>query len=198
MEPVNWYPPCWDVTIPERIEVTRTRGRLCTPIAKSWPVKSRIETCPVKNATRVRQARIPIPPACCATVAPMPPMARTRPGGVFIIISILCKSECHRAAYTEREQARRRTMAKRATTTGREKTGHADSPRQDSQRPAHADHGDAGGQESANTRGARTQRATGARPSASPPVPGQAKADPPLPRGGRQPERPGQDARAED
>jgi hypothetical protein len=88
-------------------------------------------------------------------------------------------------------------MAKR-TTTGREKTGHSDSPRQDSQRPTHADHADAGGQESANTRGARTQRAAGARPSASPPVPGQGKADPPLPRGGRQPERPGQDARAED
>jgi len=88
-------------------------------------------------------------------------------------------------------------MAKRTTTTERDKTGHADSPRQDSQRPAHADHADAGGQESANRRSARTQKATGARPSASPPVPGQAKADPPLPRGGRQPERPDQDGRAE-
>ena len=89
-------------------------------------------------------------------------------------------------------------MAKRTTTTRREKTGHADSPRQDNQRPAHADHADAGGQESTNARGARTQRATGARPSAAPPVPGQGKADPPLPHGGRQPERPGQDGRAED
>lgn len=89
-------------------------------------------------------------------------------------------------------------MAKRTTTTRREKTGHADSPRQDNQRPTHADHADAGGQESANTRGARTQRATGERPGAAPPVPGQGKADPPLPRGGRQPERPGQEGRAED
>lgn len=84
-------------------------------------------------------------------------------------------------------------MAKRTTTTGREKTGHADSPRQDSQRPAHADHADAGGQESTSRRAARTQRAAGTRPGAAPPVPGQGKADPPLPRGGRQPERPGQD-----
>jgi hypothetical protein len=88
-------------------------------------------------------------------------------------------------------------MAKRTTITGREKTGHADSPRQDNQRPAHGDHADAGGQESGNQRRARTQKATGARPSAAPPVPGQAKADPPLPRGGRQPERPDQDGRAE-
>jgi hypothetical protein len=89
-------------------------------------------------------------------------------------------------------------MAKRTRTTRREKTGHADSPRQDNQRPGHADHADAGGQESGNARSARTQRATGARPGAAPPVPGQAKVDPPLPRGGRQPERPGQDGRAED
>src|SRR6188474_3342229 len=99
--------------MPERIDVTSTRGRLWTPIAKSWPVKSRSETCPLTKATRVRHRRIPIPPACRATVAPTPPMARTRPGGVFIIISILCKSECHRAAYTEPDPARRRTMAKR-------------------------------------------------------------------------------------
>jgi hypothetical protein len=89
-------------------------------------------------------------------------------------------------------------MAKRTTTTGREKTGHADSPRQDSQRPAHGDHADAGGQESTNRRSGRTQRAAGTRPPAAPPVPGQGKLDPPLPRGGRQPERPGQDARAEE
>ena len=88
-------------------------------------------------------------------------------------------------------------MAKRTTTTGRDETGHSDSPRQDTQRPAHADHADAGGQESTSGRDARTQRAAGARPAASLPVPGQAKADPPLPRGGRQPERPGQDARSE-
>ena len=89
-------------------------------------------------------------------------------------------------------------MAKRTTTKSTEKTGHADSPRQDTQRPAHGDHADAGGQESTNRRGARTQRPPAAPPSAAPPVPGQAKMDPPLPRGGRQPERPGQDARAEE
>ena len=89
-------------------------------------------------------------------------------------------------------------MAKRTTTQGRDKTGHSDSPRQDTQRPTHADHADAGGKESTSRREARTQRAVGTRPSASPPVPGQAKADPPLPRGGRQPERPGQDARSEE
>jgi hypothetical protein len=88
-------------------------------------------------------------------------------------------------------------MAKRTTTRGGEKTGHADSPRQDSQRPAHGDHADAGGQESTSRRGARTQIAAGTRPGAAPPVPGQAKVDPPLPRGGRQPQRPDQDGRAE-
>jgi hypothetical protein len=88
-------------------------------------------------------------------------------------------------------------MPKRSTTTGRDKTGHSDSPRQDNQRPAHGDHADAGGQESKNLRGARTQRAAGTPPDAAPPVPGQGKLDPPLPRGGRQPQRPGQDGRAE-
>ena len=39
------------------------------------------------------------------------------------------------------------------------KTGHADSPRQDSQRPAHSDHADVGGQESALPATERTQRA---------------------------------------
>jgi hypothetical protein len=90
-------------------------------------------------------------------------------------------------------------MARRAAATrGRGKTGHSDSPRQDTQRPAHSDHADAGGQESTTQRGARTQRAVGARPPTAPPVPGQQRADPPLPSGGRQPERPGQDARAEE
>ena len=89
-------------------------------------------------------------------------------------------------------------MAKRTLTTGRDKTGHSDSPRQDTQRPAHADHADAGGQESTSRPAARTQRAPAAHPGAAPPVPGQAKSDPPLPRGGRQPERPGQDARSEE
>ena len=89
-------------------------------------------------------------------------------------------------------------MAKRTATTGRDVTGHSDTPRQDSQRPGHADHGDAGGQESTSRRAARSQQATGTRPEEAPPVPGQRQSDPPLPRGGRQPERPGQDARAKD
>lgn len=83
-------------------------------------------------------------------------------------------------------------MAKRTTTTGSDKTGHADTPRQDTQRPAHADHADTGGQESTSRRALRTQHSTGARPELAPPVPGQRQGDPPLPRGGRQPERPGQ------
>jgi hypothetical protein len=87
---------------------------------------------------------------------------------------------------------------KAAATRGRDDTGHSDSPRQDTQRPAHSDHADAGGQESTTDRGARTQRAVGTRPLAAPPVPGQQRADPPLPSGGRQPERPDQDARAQD
>ena len=89
-------------------------------------------------------------------------------------------------------------MARRRATTGRDVTGHSDTPRQDSQRPEHADHADAGGQESTSRRPARTQHATGTRPEEAPPVPGQRQSDPPLPRGGRQPERPGQDARAKD
>jgi hypothetical protein len=89
-------------------------------------------------------------------------------------------------------------MARRAATRGPDKTGHADTPRQDSQRPVHADHADAGGQESTSRRTARTQQAAGTRPDEAPPVPGQRQADPPLPRVGRQPERPGQDARAKD
>jgi hypothetical protein len=80
----------------------------------------------------------------------------------------------------------------------RERTGHADTPRQDSQRPTHADHADAGGQESTTARAATTQRPDGVRPAGAPPVPGELHADPPLPRDGRQPQRPGQDGRAED
>jgi hypothetical protein len=82
--------------------------------------------------------------------------------------------------------------------TGREKTGHADSPRQDSQRPAHSDHADAGGQESARPATARTQRAAGTPPAEAPLPPGESRPDPALPEGGRQPQRPGQDGRAEE
>ena len=83
--------------------------------------------------------------------------------------------------------------------TGRgEKTGHADSPRQDSQRPDHSDHADVGGEESAAPPADRTQRAPGVPPIDAPPAPGERHPDPPLPRGGRQPQRPGQDGRAED
>src|SRR5258708_10540534 len=90
--------------MPERTDVTRTRGRLWTHIAKSCPVKSRSEACPWTRAASVRQARMPIPPACRATVAPTPPMALTRPGALFIvIISILVKSALRRAADTDRE-----------------------------------------------------------------------------------------------
>ena len=82
--------------------------------------------------------------------------------------------------------------------TGRDKTGHADSPRQDSQRPTHSDHADVGGQESALPATARTQRPATARPAEAPPAPGESRPDPALPEGGRQPQRPGQDGRAED
>ena len=50
-------------------------------------------------------------------------------------------------------------------TTRRDKTGHADSPRQDSQRPAHSDHADVGGQES-TTRRHRAHAARGGRAAA--------------------------------
>jgi hypothetical protein len=82
--------------------------------------------------------------------------------------------------------------------SGRDKTGHADSPRQDSQRPSHSDHADVGGQESALPPAARTQRAAKVPPGDAPPAPGERHEDPPLPQGGRQPQRPGQDGRAED
>jgi hypothetical protein len=88
-------------------------------------------------------------------------------------------------------------MSTRAT-TGPDNTGHSDSPRQDTQRPEHSEHADAGGQESTARRSEHTQRPAGTRPAAAPPVPGQRQADPPLPSGGRQPERPGQSGRAED
>jgi hypothetical protein len=80
----------------------------------------------------------------------------------------------------------------------RDRTGHADSPRQDSQRPAHADHADDGGQESTNRTIETTQRPPGAAPTDAPSAPGERHRDPPLPTGGRQPQRPGQDGRAED
>lgn len=81
----------------------------------------------------------------------------------------------------------------------REKPGHADSPRKDTQRPEHSDHADAGGQESTTRRFERTQRAADVPPPAgAPPAPGARHADPPLPRGGRQAQRPGQDGRAEE
>lgn len=79
-----------------------------------------------------------------------------------------------------------------------EKTGHADSPRQDSQRPAHSDHADVGGQESATPAAGGTQRAAKVPPPGAPPAPGERHGDPALPQGGRQPQRPGQDGRAED
>jgi hypothetical protein len=82
-------------------------------------------------------------------------------------------------------------------TTGREKAGHADSPRQDTQRPEHSEHADVGGQESSTRPAGRTQRAADVPPPDAPPAPGERRPDPPLPRGGRQPQRPGQDGRAE-
>ena len=90
-------------------------------------------------------------------------------------------------------------MASPRSARGREKTGHADSPRQDTQRPTHADRGDAGGQESTNRRQRTTQIPKDTPPprGATPP-PGELHRDPPLPRGGRQPERPGQHGRSED
>jgi len=90
-------------------------------------------------------------------------------------------------------------MATRTPHSGREKAGHGDSPRQDTQRPTHVDHGDAGGQESTASRFPRTQRpADVPPPSDAPPPPGTRHADPPLPQGGRQAQRPGQHGRAED
>lgn len=70
--------------------------------------------------------------------------------------------------------------------------GHSDSPRQDTQRPDHGDHADAGGQESTNTRATRTQLQPGATPEGVEPPSGTMQADAPVPAEGRQPERPGQ------
>ncbi len=68
--------------------------------------------------------------------------------------------------------------------------GHADSPRQDSQRPSHRDRGDVGGQESTNERAPVTHVETpGSTRSASP------AADAPPPVQGRQPQRGSQAAR---
>jgi hypothetical protein len=86
---------------------------------------------------------------------------------------------------------------RRPPKAGLEKTGHADSPRQDSQRPEHSDHADVGGKESTTRPAGRTQRSAEAPPLDAPPAPGERHPDPPLPRGGRQPQRPGQDGRAE-
>ena len=48
-------------------------------------------------------------------------------------------------------------MSTRTPTRDKSPTGFADTPRQDSQRPRHGDHADAGGQESTNSRAATTQ-----------------------------------------
>ena len=89
-------------------------------------------------------------------------------------------------------------MSKRARSSTGDKAGHADSPRQDTQRPEHADHGDAGGQEATTRRLERTQRPADVPPPAgAKAAPGERQPDPPLPTGGRQPQRPGQDGRSE-
>src|SRR5262249_26982940 len=75
--------------------------------------------------------------------------------------------------------------------------GLADSPRQDTQRPRHADHADAGGQESTNRRTPLTQIEDGTPPAEAPPPPGELHRDPPLPQVGRQAQRPGQHGREE-
>jgi hypothetical protein len=76
--------------------------------------------------------------------------------------------------------------------------GHADTPRQDSQRPAAGDHADAGGQESTGRRAARTQIEPPATPPGVPAPPGALHVDPPLPDTGRQSQRPGQHGRMQD
>jgi hypothetical protein len=76
--------------------------------------------------------------------------------------------------------------------------GHGDSPRQDTQRPDHRDRGDAGGQESRNDAIGATQARPAPRPAGAPEAPGESQRDSPLPTTGRQPQRPGQDARHED
>ena len=77
---------------------------------------------------------------------------------------------------------------------GEEKTGHGDSPRQDSQRPSHQDRGDAGGQESRNERHPDTHAEI---PFIPPPLPGQHTAGRPVTPGeARQSQRPGQPGRS--
>lgn len=75
--------------------------------------------------------------------------------------------------------------------------GHADSPRQDSQRPDHRDGADAGGQESRNDSIGATQARADPRPPGATEPPGERHRDPPLPTTGRQSQRPGQDGRHE-
>jgi hypothetical protein len=72
-----------------------------------------------------------------------------------------------------------------------EPVGHADSPRQDTQRPDHHDGPDAGGQESSNTRARHTQLRPGDTPAGVEPPSGTLHEDAPVPSTGRQPERPG-------
>jgi hypothetical protein len=67
--------------------------------------------------------------------------------------------------------------------------GHADSPRQNTQRPCHRDRADIGGQESQNERVEATHIET---KTVTPPV---AERAPAAPHQGRQPERPGQPGR---
>lgn len=88
-------------------------------------------------------------------------------------------------------------MPTRTPTRDQAPTGFADTPRQDSQRPRHGDHADAGGEESTNTRAATTQIEDAAPPQGAPPPPGELHRDPPLPETGRQPQRPGQHGREE-
>jgi hypothetical protein len=75
------------------------------------------------------------------------------------------------------------------------KPGLADSPRQDTQRPQHADHADAGGQEGTTRRAERTQRADATPPAGAPPPAGMQHRDAALPSTGRQAQRPGQHGR---
>jgi hypothetical protein len=88
-------------------------------------------------------------------------------------------------------------MPTRTPAQDRIRPGLSDSPRQDTQRPQHADHADAGGQEGTTRRAARTQRADTTPPEGAPPPAGMRHPDPPLPSTGRQAQRPGQHGRAE-
>ena len=81
----------------------------------------------------------------------------------------------------------------RETKPGGEKTGHGDSPRQDSQRPSHEDRADAGGQESRNERQPDTHEEIPRVPEAPP---GLHTADHGSTPQARQAQRPGQPGRA--